>query len=273
MIGEVGGIAPAALAIETKALGLSASFVSWDTESFGVPVAQIGHIEVRDTRQAEGDVHALSDWLLRHGIRLASCRLDHARLRESFLLETVGFRFVEMVYAMQKDIGPDQAAVPDLSGLRWEAAAAEDLPELRRIAAASFVTGRWNVDWRVGEELAGRRYADWVGRSLGDPRHEVLKAMLDDKLAGFFIVEEKPERSVYWHLTAVAPEFHGRGLGWAMWQSMLRRHAVAGLAYASTTISARNVPVVNLYAKLGWRYMTCQMTLHWADPDWEPAGK
>lgn len=266
-----GHAATAALTIETNALGLSASLVPWDTESFGVPVAQIVHIEVRDPSQAAADVRPLGDWLVRHGVRLASCRLDHSCVRESFLLESIGFRFVEMVYAMQKDIRVERTDVPDRLGMRWDVALPGDLSELRRVAAAAFVTGRWNVDWRVGEELAGRRYADWVGRSLLDPRHEVLKAVIEDQLAGFFVVESKPDLSAYWHLTAVAPEFQGRGVGRAMWQSMVRRHAAAGVEFARTTIAARNLPVVNLYAKLGWSYMECQMTLHWADPAWAVA--
>ncbi len=97
----------------------------------------------------------------------------------------------------------------------------------------------------------------------------MLKATIEDKLAGFFIVEAKPDQSVYWHLTAVAPEFHGRGVGRTMWESMVRLHIEAGRSCVRTTIATRNTPVVNLYAKLGWRFIACQMTLHWVDPAWE----
>ncbi|HOM12121.1 MAG TPA: GNAT family N-acetyltransferase [Rubrivivax sp.] len=255
--------------IETDSIELRASLVPWDTESFGIPVAQVERIQVRAPRQAEADLRPLADWLAQHGIRLVSCRLDHGCLRESFVLEAVGFRFVEMVYAMQIDIDRESVSAAAVPSLHWRMASQEDLSSLGRIAASAFVTGRWTVDWRVGEGLAGKRYADWVGRSLHDPRHEVLVAVYDDEIAGFFIVEVKHDGSAYWHLTAVAPEFRGRGVGRAMWQTMVGRHAAAGLRSVGTTIAARNIPVVNLYAKLGWRYVSCQMTFHWADPAWE----
>lgn len=268
MIRGMGQTIGPALEIETDALSLSACLVPWDSESFGIPVAQVGRIEVRGPQRAEADADALHEWLAHHDVQLASCRLDHGRLHESFFLEAIGFRFVEMVYSMRKAVAPGWSGIPDHPDLRWQAALPEDLPELRRIATAAFVTGRWNVDWRVGESLAGRRYADWVGRSLLDASHQVMKAVVGDRIAGFFIVEIKPDRSAYWHLTAVAPEFHGRGIGRAMWESMIRRHAEAGLSLVGTTISTRNIPVVNLYAKLDWRFEACQMTLHWAHPSW-----
>lgn len=268
MTGEAGRLVGSVLRIETDALSLSACLVPWDSESFGVPVAQIDRIEVRDLRRAEVEANALHEWLAEHDVKLSSCRIDHGRLHESFFLEAIGFRFVEMVYSMRKVISPETAAISTFPGLRWQTALPEDLSELRSIAAAAFVTGRWNIDWRVGEALAGRRYADWVGRSLLGSSHDVIKAVLEDSIAGFFIVEIKPDLSAYWHLTAIAPEFQGRGIGRAMWESMACRHAEAGLSHIGTTISARNVPVVNLYAKLGWRFETCQMTLHWAHPSW-----
>jgi hypothetical protein len=57
-----------------------------------------------------------------------------------------------------------------------------------------------------------------------------------------------------------------------MWTSMLNRHALSGVTKVRTTIAARNVPVINLYARLGWRFMRCQMTYHWASATWLDAG-
>lgn len=261
--------APPTLVIDTTALSLAAALVPWDTESFGVQVAQINSVEVRDPNQASIDLGVLTDWLAQSQIRLASCRLQSSKLRESFLLEMIGFRFVEMVYSMHLEIQPLSGLKSGESGrLKWTAATPDDLSELTRIAAISFTTGRWNVDWRVGERLAGRRYADWVERSLRDNRHEVLKAIIGDRIAGFFVAETRADGSVYWHLTAVAPEFQGHGVGREMWESMALRHASAGQRRVETTIAARNIPVINLYAKLGWRFMDCHMTLHWASPAW-----
>lgn len=249
--------------IDTAALRLSARLVPWDSESFGRPVAQVNRIEVRDDAGAAGELRAFADWLARGGFAFASCRLPHDRLHESFALEAIGFRFVEMVYAMEicATTRVDEPEAP----AAWCPAVADDLNELQRIAAAAFVTGRWNIDWRVGASLGGARYADWIRRSLDDPRHEVLKAVdAAGTIVAFFIIERRADGSAYWHLTAVSPECQGRGLGHALWRSMVARHATQGIERVATTISARNIPVINLYAKLGWRFVDCQTTLQWA---------
>ena len=37
-----------------------------------------------------------------------------------------------------------------------------------------------------------------------------------------------PDASVYWHLTAVAPEWQGKGVGMSLWRTMLLRHRAEG---------------------------------------------
>ena len=262
----------ATLQLNSPALRLAAEHVPWDTESLGVPVAQVRHIEIHDRPAADAEMPRLLAWFATQGIELAACRLDHARLLESAALERMGFRFIEMVYAMAVDLPRPLPAMAVTRGVHWRRACEADLDELQQLAANAFATGRWNIDWSVGQSLGGRRYADWVVRSLADPKHEVLCAVVDGQTAGLFITEPAADGSVYWHLTAVAPKWQGKGVGKALWTSMLHRNAVGGAKRVHTTISARNVPVVNLYARLGWRFVDCQMTYHWAAARWLSRG-
>lgn len=262
--------AAAPLHIRSRALELRAREVPWDSASFGVAVAQVETIVVHDKAAVADEAQVLAAWLQRHRFMLAACRLADDRLAESFVLEALGFRFVEMVYTMQYRL----PALPDPCehGLSWTVASEQHLEQLQAMASGAFVTGRWNVDWRVGARLGGRRYADWVARSLQDPGHQVLLAMQGDAVAGYFVVEEKPDGEAYWHLTAVAEALQGRGVGRRMWRSMLQRLHGRGCKKVTTTIAARNLPVVNLYASLGWRFVQNQMTFHWASPDWRDPG-
>ena len=79
---------------------------------------------------------------------------------------------------------------------------------------------------------------------------------------GFFIVERRPDTSVYWHLTAVAPTWQGKGIGLSLWQTMLHRHAEEGAAFVATTISGHNLGALNLYARLGFSFPSARMTFH-----------
>ena len=80
---------------------------------------------------------------------------------------------------------------------------------------------------------------------------------------GFFIVERRTDGTVYWHLTAVAPTWQGKGIGGDLWRTMLQRHRTEGADRVATTISGHNLPAINLYARLGFSFRSARMTFHW----------
>jgi RimJ/RimL family protein N-acetyltransferase len=102
-----------------------------------------------------------------------------------------------------------------------------------------------------------------VQNSFADPRHEVLKATIAGDLVGFFIVEDRPDAGAYWHLTAIAPTWQGKGIGRRLWAAMVARHHAAGQQRIETTISAHNAPVLNIYTRLGFKFDAPRMTFHW----------
>jgi RimJ/RimL family protein N-acetyltransferase len=175
-------------------------------------------------------------------------------------LEGHGFRFVETVY------GPRLDKLEGIGRPRHELqiskAGPGDLPSIQEIASAAFTTGRFLLDWRLPPELSSRRYASWVQTSFYAPRQTVLKAEADGDLVGFFIAELRPDRSVYWHLTAIAPKWQGQGMGLSLWKTMLHGHRAEGAAAVETTISGHNVAAMNLYARLGFSFGSAQTTFH-----------
>jgi len=245
--------------IDAPSLRMSFFSVPWDTEIFGFPVVQIREMELRD-----GDPQpAFSEferWCHGLGSRLVCCRLSHDRLRESGFLEQRLFRFIEMVYQPRFD-GLNEA---ESLGEEVQIAVAEaaDISEIEAIARVAFLTGRHVIDPRLDPRLGHDRYSIWIRNSLKNSRHQVVKALVGDRIAGFFIVEERADRTAYWHLTAIAPAFQGRGFGKSLWRSMMHRHRAAGMRAIETTISARNTVVLNLYARLGFRFGNAEMTLH-----------
>ena len=247
-----------------RGVAIEVFVVPWDTEIFGFPVAQIESISVEPGSDPIPALKAIGAWLRKNDIRLASCRLRSDRLHESMLLEAGGFRFVEMVYS------PTLTTLPAMIGsdpdLVIEEARPEDLSAIEAVAGSAFSTGRFLLDWRLDEAASHHRYRVWVQNSFADPRHQLLKATLKDSLVGFFILEERPESAVYWHLTAISPAWQGRGLGSRVWRKMVARHHAGGVQRIDTTISAHNTPVMNIYASLGFRFALPQSTFHWVHP-------
>lgn len=248
-------------AIEKNSLSLKASLIPWDTQIFGYPVAQIEYIEVSDSHLSILDFAEFESWRDASNCKLVSCRLGHQRLRESMLLEEKGFRFIETV------LHPKLEKLNEVSiseqGLNIVPAEREDLPELQEIAESAFVNERFHVDLRLDPRRADVRYGRWVASTLGHPRQQLLKIIDRKTIVAFFIIELKENGAVYWHLTAVSPKYQGRGYGRRAWLTMLRYHQDNGHNSVSTTISARNTSVLNLYSSLNFRFSSPDMTFHW----------
>lgn len=247
--------------IDTPALTMTFAHVPWDTEVFGVPVAQIASLEVRRPVEAGPAFAAFEDWRRGAGVQFVACRLPHDRLRETMFLESRGFRFVEMVCSPW--LAGLQAACLPPDEMELREATSEDLPALEAVAAGAFATGRYRLDGRLDPALSAARYRFWVRSSAANPRHATLVGLVEGRLAGFFIVERSAPERCYWHLTAVAPEFQRQGVGKRLWRAVLARHRREGVDRVDTTISLHNTPVLNLYSRLGFSFAPPQMTFHW----------
>ena len=247
--------------IEGSGLLIAASLVLGDTEIFSYPIGQIEQIKISDLGQAEINYPDFESWRDAKQCGLISCRLSHEMLKESMFLEGKGFRFIETVLHPKLE-GLKKLNIPH-QGLHIAPAVESDIPEIRKIAESAFKYERFHVDSRLNQLCASARYGRWIVTTLNHPRQLLLKVLDKEELVAFFIIEVKENGNVYWHLTAVAPEYHGRGYGRRTWLEMLRYHCNHGQDGVSTTISARNIPVLNLYASLSFKFAPPDMTFHW----------
>jgi len=246
--------------LDSDTLLLSCRKVPWDTDVLQAPVGEIHSFLVRESVIVQEMFKPFIDWVHAEGMALISCRLPHDKLRESALLESNGFRFIEMVlHPVVQDI--NQLDVSG-HGLDISVVNDEELHAVAEIAGSAFSYERFHVDPYLGQSISDIRYRRWVENSSSYSNQVLLKATEGKKLVGFFLVEYKVD-TVYWHLTAVAPEFHGLGYGYRVWKAMIDHHHQFGARNIATTISARNTPVLNLYSKLGFRFAPPEMTFHW----------
>lgn len=247
--------------IETGPIRLAWAEAPWDTAVFGYPVVQVATIEARDGAQTS-DLAPFVDACGAGGVGLASCRLAHDRLRESMLLETIGFRFIEMVF--QPEFDDLQSSGPgDAQGLEVVRAEAADLAQIVEVAGAAFGCERFHVDPRLPSRLGDLRYQNWVRSSLDHPTQRLYAVRDAGQLVSFFVTETLADGSCYWHLNAVAPARQGMGYGLRAWRAMMHQARMEGATRVRTSIVARNHRVLNLYARLGFSFPAPSMTFHW----------
>ena len=251
----------AAGVIDTSHLRLGWSEAPWDSVLFGFPVLQIGLIEVRGPA-AEADFAAFETCRDRMQSGLVSCRLSHDRLKESMLIEARGFRFIEMVYHPEmndlqtKDLG----AATELKVFRADNF---DLPIVQEIAGHAFHNERFHVDPRLDSHIGDQRYRNWATSSFSHPRQELYCIRDAQRVLAFFVTEMLADGTCYWHLNAVAPDAQGKGFGALAWRAMLHKARDAGAKRVRSCIAARNHRVLNLYGRLGFRFLPPEMTFHW----------
>lgn len=246
--------------IDTPNLLLTWSEAPWDSAILGYPVLQITRMEIRGT-EADNNFATFEASRNDMAAGLVSCRLAHDRLRESMLLEARDFRFIEMAY--HPELGQLENLALPADTLSVARASPQDLPEVLEIAGNAFHNERFHVDPRLDPKLGDLRYCNWVKSTLDHPTQQLYLLRDGTRLVAFFVTEMKEDGTCYWHLNAVTPQAQGKGYGRRAWQAMLRQARDEGAHRVQTCIVARNHRVLNLYARLGFRFSAPLMTFHW----------
>jgi RimJ/RimL family protein N-acetyltransferase len=248
--------------INTRNLHLGWSIVPWDAAVTGFPVWQLNDIGLNGP-SADTDMRLFEEARDRAGVGLISCRLGHDQLNASMFLENHGFRFIEMIYRPELELAPGRLSDLPEPSLSVVQATEEDLPQLIDMAGTAFCNERFNVDPRLGPEMGNRRYQNWIRSSFMHPSQQLYALKDDNSIVSFFVTEMQNDGVCYWHLNAVSPEQQGQGYGLRSWLTMLHQAEDAGAMRVRTSIVARNHRVLNLYARLGFRFPPPMMTFHW----------
>ncbi|MDX8391361.1 MAG: GNAT family N-acetyltransferase [Mariprofundaceae bacterium] len=129
------------------------------------------------------------------------------------------------------------------------------LQALLPMCRQTFVHGRFHRDFNLPAEASDRRYMQWLEQMHREDT--VLGLNFEGELAGFIAV-----RNGALLLHAVAASFRGRGLAKYMWTAACRYLFTQGAIELSSSVSAANLPVLNLYASLGFRFRAAVDVYH-----------
>ncbi len=125
--------------------------------------------------------------------------------------------------------------------------------------------GRYHRDPAISKAKADARYDQWMRELYDEGR--IYGLLYDGKPAGF--IGEKDGVLV---LHAMAAEMRGKGLAKALWTLVIQELFDQGRADLHSSVSAGNLPIVNLYASLGFRFRNPLDVYHaWFPPEGGPA--
>jgi GNAT superfamily N-acetyltransferase len=112
---------------------------------------------------------------------------------------------------------------------------------------SAFQHGRFHRDFNVERRLADLRYESWL-RTL-HAADKVYGLAWDNEIAGF-IAHEGGKLVLH----ALGERHRGRGIAKHLWSAVCEDLTRKGAAEISSSISAVNIPALNLYASLGFRF-------------------
>lgn len=201
----------------------------WDTAVFGIDAYEITELS-------------------REALELAACTPGHYTVRmdplaPKQLLQNNGFYYC------------DTLVEPHCSPLRFnafidgEAGLARDvgLEPLLAICHGAFAHGRFHRDFNLPPALADQRYDRWLAQLHA--AGQVYGLIYRGELAGFIAANGG---SLVLH--ALSGALRGKGLAKYLWTPVCRDLFAQGYRELTSSVSAANLAVVNLYATLGFRF-------------------
>lgn len=131
--------------------------------------------------------------------------------------------------------------------------------EVSNIATNAFLHGRYHRDASIPLHLAEKRYQNWL--SDLNAAGKVVGIEYQGRLAAFIAIEGSKLI-----LHAVHSELRGQGLAKYLWTPVCEDLFKKGFTTVESSISAANLAVVNLYARLGFTMKSAQDIYHFHNP-------
>ncbi|MGU9981119.1 GNAT family N-acetyltransferase [Phreatobacter sp. HK31-P] len=233
----------------------------WDARALGRPTLDIVSLALA-TEQGIGTdddlFQAFDDICREHRAGLITVRLSAERRVAVSRLQTAGFRYVETVLRLRYANLARFALPATGRAMALREARPEDAPALIEQAAGTFRYGRFAEDPAIDPEVNRRRQIDWMegllaGKArvlvsdVGEKPGAFLAFRVEDGTAEFVLGGTRPEQAVLAH---------------PFWSAVLGRLRQDGVRRVETVISAANLGVLNLYARLGFQAHETLIGLH-----------
>lgn len=130
-----------------------------------------------------------------------------------------------------------------------------DIDHALDLFRGSFTHGRFHRDFNLPAKVADTRYDIWLRQLF--QANQVYGLYWKNDLAGFIGYDGN-------HLTlhAISEKYRGKGLAKYWWSIVCQNMLDKGHTEITSSISASNLPVVNLYISLGFSFKSCNDIYH-----------
>lgn len=250
--------------------------IPWDSAIFGFPVANFNAGEIEAVRgKTDGFRCSVSNWAKLQNVELIGCHLS-AETEEAnswrVILSQCGWTSIEQAARVTLENLQNSTVAPEPFAVEMplRQAVAEDRGSVVRIAESAFRHGRYSADALFPARLANLRYGRWMNTAFdaaenGDENTRIFVLGPIGDACGFMHLEIDSQ-SADIRLNAIDISRAPRGSGRCLYEQTLQILRKHGVRQVTAKISLSNMPVVNLYAKRGFRFSQPEWVFHWHAP-------
>jgi L-amino acid N-acyltransferase YncA len=241
---------------------LQAARIPWDSELFGFPCWDVRPGGEASTALAAA-LASFVEERKAHGECLLVTKVPTRDVAMGRLLAAYGFYPVETMLEIALPLARLTLPAAAGRGAALRLATTDDMEEILTIAGSAFRDDRFHLDPTLPPEKADQRYRGWVARGFasGEPVF-VFEDTRKGTILGFYHIRELPSSAVALSLAAVHPSCQGAGIGALMYQAVLEECRRRGYRTAVTRIAVNNLPVANLFFRLGFTIREAVLTFH-----------
>jgi hypothetical protein len=233
----------------------------WDQRAFGYPTRELMAVTYTNAARLPELLAAYEARNHADGVGLGYSRVDANDRVLIHALNDQGYRAVEHSFALA--LSALNYFYPENSfgkTLDLRPIVPEDVPAVQDIAANDFLYGRFIEDDRIPHDACQRRQRNWVADMVASPAFTIWVHGDIGAPLGFHAFRLQPDNHAQMVLSGMAAKY--QPLAGFFWASCLHEKGKQGIQTVSTMIAAANLPIVNLYARFGFRFDQFLVGLH-----------
>jgi len=248
--------------------------IPWETRNLGMPAYQLeGTIQ---NHQVVESILEKKHTQLKENF-FVQLKVDTENIKEAIFSQEAGFKLIEMSICPFLDLNliSSKVARDGIKSIYYvkpeknlafknycslvEQLESSMKSQMIEISKETFSKDRFHMDPSCKKFVADHRIALWVELDLLKNYQNYCTYLMQNKtLIGFNIWNK--ESMI---LAGISQDFTGRGLGKSLYVQTILDGMSKGLKEISSSISLNNIPVLNLYSKLGFSYRKPKYILHY----------
>lgn len=241
--------------------GAPVELLAWDSEFWGIPIAQMRGNLLDATRLA-----AVDDFCLGSGVACLYFLAAADDPETTLLAEEAGFHLTDVRVTLRWRSGHRQedAAARVGDGVEIRNWRDPDIPELRRIAGQSHQNTRFFADQRFSRERCPLLYETWIERSCAGYAERVLVALVSGRPVGYITchLPRAADDAGRIGLIGIDRAARGQGIGAGLAAAALAWFARAGVSEVTVVTQGRNQAAIRLYERAGFLTDMVQLWYH-----------